>query len=342
MSLLPSLVSSKVWKCLKISNKTSSSNWKLIIKIPSRNYGSVDGKDPAMKFPSFSTKSGHQRGTNFEGFNAEPPLSVYTNTIWKGEPNYDNLPPKFLEKLNQPAYELLDGTSFAIEAITKAISSERLDTTDNKVNNNSEDNGVLDACLTPGCLYRLRNCYLSMNDLRNRHFLVNTTKEDIVFSWIHSLNVDEFGSTLMNVCTLSFPQHGFIKQTRNEAKENHSKLYKDIRNMKTEKEKEELSKRIDQLKNNPPEIMGYSIRQFIKVHDMVVSNFLFKLGPKSDDSWLVDEIMMRNAAEIYSTIKCLRWKGRMILSILGLSFRKVFMVDILYAGMFSAFIATIL
>ena len=149
--MLPSVVSSKVWKCLRISTKIDSSNWKLIIKIPSRNYASVDGTDPPMKFPSFSTKSGNPRGNNFEGFKADPPLSVYTNTIRKGVPNYDNLPPKILEKLNHEtlemtANELLDGSLLAIEEITKAISNERLDTTDIKENNNSEDNEVLEDC----------------------------------------------------------------------------------------------------------------------------------------------------------------------------------------------------
>ena len=108
--------------------------------------------------------------------------------------------------------------------------------------------------------------------------------------------------------------------------------------------KEDVTKRIIQNKENPVQIqiMGHSIRQFIKVHDMVVSNFLFIHGPKPDDSWLVDEIMMRNAPEIYSTIKCLRWKGRMALSIIGLSFRKVFFIDMVYAGMFTVFLATLL
>ena len=232
MRLVPSLTSSTALKGLRITVNSESPGWKSCIKIPSRRYGSETEKQPPVAFPSFSTKSGKQQGTNFDGFTANPHTSVYMNTIRKGFPNYDNLPPKILESLNQPANELLDGTSFAIEAVTKAISRERLDTTHIKEDNDSDDNGVLEDCLTPGCLYRLRNCYLSMNVLRDRHFLVNTSKEDIVFSWIHSLSKDEFGSTNMNVCTLSFPQLGFLKQIRAETREKHKKLYQDIKNEK--------------------------------------------------------------------------------------------------------------
>ena len=139
-----------------------------------------------QQIPSFSTKSGKRPGTNFDGFHSEPPLSVYTNVITKKVPNYNNLPQNILNKLNQQADVLLQGAHFAIEAVTKGISSQRLDIPNNQATDDTADaETALQDCLTADCHYRLRNCYLSMNELRERHFLVNTPKEDIFFSWIH-------------------------------------------------------------------------------------------------------------------------------------------------------------
>ena len=71
-----------------------------------------------------------------------------------------------------------------------------------------------------------------------------------------------------------------------------------------------------------------------------MSNFLFKIGPDPGDSWLIDEIMMRKATEIYSHVKVLRWKGRMALSLIGFKWKTLFIIDTLYAGMFSAVVGT--
>ena len=293
-----------------------------------------------QQIPSFSTKSGKRPGTNFDGFNPEPPISVYTNIMTKKVPNYNNLPQNILDKLNQQADVLLQGAHFAIEAVTKGISSQRLDIPNNQATDDTADaETTLQDCLTADCHYRLRNCYLSMNELRERHFFVNTPKEDIFFSWIHSLDVDEFGSTLMNVSTMSFPQYGFLSEKRKEADEKRSALYNEIRNIQTNEEKEKLKKKVDDLmtgmKSN-----DFEDRDFLRGKEIVVSNFIFKIGPDPGDSWLMDEIMMRKATEIYSHVKVLRWKGRMALSLIGFKWRTLFIIDMLYAGMFSAFVGT--
>ena len=293
-----------------------------------------------QQIPSFSTKSGKRPGTNFDGFNPEPPISVYTNIMTKKVPNYNNLPQNILDKLNQQADVLLQGAHFAIEAVTKGISSQRLDIPSNQATDGTADaETTLQDCLTADCHYRLRNCYLSMNELRERHFLVNTPKEDIFFSWIHSLDVDEFGSTLMNVATMSFPQYGFLSEKRKEADEKRSALYNEIRNMQTNEEKEKVKKKVDDLmtgmKSN-----DFEDRDFLRGKEIVVSNFLFKIGPDPGDSWLIDEIMMRKATEIYSHVKVLRWKGRMALSLIGFKWKTLFILDMFYAGMFSATVGT--
>ena len=311
------------------------------VKVLSRSL-SNHSQDEQMKqqIPSFSTKSGKRPGTNFEGFKPEPPISVYTNIMTKNVPNYNNLPQNILDKLNQQADVLLQGAHFAIEAVTKRISSQRLDIPNNQANDDTEHaETTLQDCLTADCHYRLRNCYLSMNELRERHFLVNTPKEDIFFSWIHSLDEDEFGSTLMNVATLSFPQYGFFSEKRKEADKKRSALYNEIRNIKTNEEKEELMKKMNDLMNAPKSDNSEG-RDFLRGHDIVVSNFLFKIGPNPGDSWLIDEIMMRKASEIYSQVKVLRWKGRMALSLIGFKWKTLFIIDMFYAGMFSATVGT--
>ena len=88
--------------------------------------------------------------------------------------------------------------------------------------------------------------------------------------------------------------------------------------------------------NTPPKIGDFEYRDFLRAHDIVVSNFLFKIGPNPGDSWLIDEIMMRKTTEIYSHVKVLRWKGRMVLSIVGFKWKTIFIMDMFYAGMFSA------
>ena len=93
--------------------------------------------------------------------------------MWNKAPNYDNLPEKILKKLDQSPNELLKGTSLAIEAVTSAISSQRLDAPEIKNSENAETESVLQDCLTTDCHYRLRNCYLSMPELQDKHFLVN-------------------------------------------------------------------------------------------------------------------------------------------------------------------------
>ena len=293
-----------------------------------------------LRIPSFSTKSGKRPGTNFDGFNSEPPLSVYTNIITKNVPNYNNLPQNILDKLNQQADVLLQGAHFAIEAVTKGISSQRLDIPNQQTTEDtSEAETSLQDCLTGDCHYRLRNCYLSMHELRERHFLLSTPKEDIFFSWIHSLDVDEFGSTLMNVATMSFPQYGFLSEKRKAAENKRLELYNEIRNMKTNEEKEKVKKKLDDLMTLP-KIDNSEDRDFLRGQDIVVSNFLFKIGPNPGDSWLIDEIMMQKAAEIYSIVKVLRWKGRMALSLIGFKWKTLFILDMFYAGMFSATVGT--
>lgn len=343
MCSIASLWSIRACKCFRISTHSDKYILKPIARAPSRGYAQSTEKQPPLKLPSFSTKSGKKPGTNFDGFLAEPPLSVYYNTIWNKAPNYDNLPEKILKKLDQSPNELLKGTSLAIEAVTSAISSQRLDAPEIKNSENAETESVLQDCLTTDCHYRLRNCYLSMPELQDKHFLVNIQKDDIVFSWIHSLKVDEFDSILMKVGTISFPQFSFLVKKRNEYKELRKKLYTEIKNLNHPEDEQKVKDRLEEFKSKGvPSIDGYDIREFIKVHDVVVSNFLFKLGPNTDDSWLMDDIMMRNAAETFSTIKCLRWKGRTVLSLVGLSFQKIFITDMLYFGMVTPLIASIL
>ena len=337
MSFVGSLASRCACRSFRYSSSLDLTSSRLSTRFPSRTFASENEKQPPLKFPSFSTKSEKKPGTNFDGFQPNPHPSVFTNTIFKGEPNHSNLPRTILDNLGQSPNELLKGASFAIEAVTSEISSQRLDVADK---NDSDDIDVLRDCLTPDCLYRLRNCYLMVQDLREKHFLVNTKKDDIFFSWINKLSVDEYGSYLMQVCTMSFPQHGFIAQKRDEAKETQGKMYAEMKKATTKEEQKEFEKRfIQDIK--PPSIDGYEMREFIRCHDVIASNFFFKRGPAPNDSWLIDEIMMKNTTEVFSTLKCLRWKGRMVFSLMGMSWKGIFVIDAVYAGMMTALVATI-
>ena len=46
--------------------------------------------------------------------------------------------------------------------------------------------------------------------------------------------------------------------------------------------------------------------------------------------------MMKNTTEIFSTLKCKRWKGRMVFSLMGTSWRGIFIIDAVYAGSMTA------
>lgn len=347
MSFGVSLMSVRAYTYFRISTHGDYAKLKFHVRVPSRTYSNENRElenDPPAKFPSFSTKAGKRTGTNFEGFVSDPPLSVFSNTILQGVPNNNNIAPKILKNFNQSQNELLTGTSFAIESVTKEISSQRLDSPDDVLNSNDGNDGtILEQCLTSECHYRLRNCCLSMHELQNKHHLVNTPKDDIFFSWIHSLKVDEFGSTLMKVCTLSFPQYSFIVNYRNERKAKLAKFHNDMK-MKNIQHPEEIQKRVNELNAELLQSIdgrGYKPREYIRSHDIVVSNFLFKCGPETDDSWLIDDIMMRNSADVYSRLKYQRWKGRMTLCVIGFKFRHIFILDCGYFGMFTAFLGGI-
>ena len=345
MSVIRSLLSRCASKNFLIHTTVENSASKLIVRIQSRAYASDGDLPPVEKFPSFSTKGEKKPGTNFDGYNPNPALSVFVNTMLKGveERNLNNLPANVLEKLGQTPIELLTGASYAIGAVTGEISSQRLDLPEKS---DSDDNDILRNCLTPECLYRLRNCYLSMEDLRDKHYLVRTNKDDIFFSWINRLSIDEYGSTHMQVCTMSFPQHGFLIQKRDEVQEQQKKIieeYKAIR-IKTRPTREEL----DELKKKYTQypkvfVDGFrSPREFIRHHNVIASNFFFKRGPDPDDPWLIDEIMMKDTTEVFSTLKCLRWKGRLAFSLMGVSWRMIFLMDWIYLGSMTALIGSII
>ena len=340
MSVIRSLLSRCPSKNFLICTNVENSASKLVVRIQSRTYAS-DGDLPRVeKFPSFSTKAEKKPGTNFDGYNPNPALSVFVNTILKGveHRNLNNLPPKVLEKLGQTPNELLTGASHAIGAVTGEISSQRLDLPEKS---DSDDNDILRDCLTPECLYRLRNCYLLMEDLRDKHYLVRTNKDDIFFSWINRLSIDEYGSTHMQVCTMSFPQHGFVLQKREEVQEQHQKILEEFKSKhnKTRPTLEEL----DELKKKYTQVpKGFIPREFIRHHNVIASNFFFKRGPDPNDPWLIDEIMMKDTTEIFSPLKCLRWKGRMAFSLMGTSWRMIFFIDAFYAGTMTALIGSII
>ena len=345
MSVIHSLLSRCASKNFLIYSSVDNSASKLIVRIQSRTYASDGDLPPKEKFPSFSTKAEKKPGTNFDGYNPNPALSVFVNTILKGveHRNLNNLPSKVLEKLGQTPNELLTGASHAIGAVTGEISSQRLDLPEK---NDSDDNDILRDCLTPECLYRLRNCYLLMEDLRDKHYLVRTNKDDIFFSWINRLSIDEYGSTHMQVCTMSFPQHGFLVQSRDEVQEKQKKIieeFKSIRNKArpTPEELDELKKKYTQ----DPKVFidGFrSPREFIRHHNVIASNFFFKRGPDPDDPWLIDEIMMKDTTEVFSTLKCLRWKGRLAFSLMGVSWRGIFFMDWIYMGSMTVLIGSII
>ena len=340
MSVIRSLLSRCPSKNFLIYTNVENSASKLVVRIQSRTYAS-DGDLPRVeKFPSFSTKAEKKPGTNFDGYNPNPALSVFVNTILKGveHRNLNNLPPKVLEKLGQTPNELLTGASHAIGAVTGEISSQRLDLPEKS---DSDDNDILRDCLTPECLYRLRNCYLLMEDLRDKHYLVRTNKDDIFFSWINRLSIDEYGSTHMQVCTMSFPQHGFLLQKREEVQEQHQKILEEFKSKhnKTRPTLEEL----DELKKKYTQVpKGFIPREFIRHHNVIASNFFFKRGPDPNDPWLIDEIMMKDTTELFTTLKCLRWKGRMAFSLMGTSWRMIFFIDAFYAGTMTALIGSII
>ena len=333
-----SLLSTNLLRCACKNVRRSSSikyATSKLVRISSRSFASDADLPPKQTFPSFSTKSEGKPGTNFDGFQPNPHPSVFLNTIIKGEPNGNNFSPKVLDKLGQTQNELLKGASYAIEAVTAEISSQRLD---NPGKNDSEDMDILRECLTPDCLYRLRNCYLLMEDLREKHYLVRTAKDDIFFSWINNLSIDEYDSTLMQVCTMSMPGHGYIVQKRDQHQEKQQEAIKKIKSTKDKDEKNELYNRLKKdLKEIEFNLNGFGRpRAYIRQHDVIASNFFFKKGPNPDDPWLIDEIMMKNTTEIFSTLKCKRWKGRMVFSLMGMTWRGIFIIDAVYAGSMTA------
>lgn len=134
MSVIRLILSRCPSKNFSIYTDVKNSASKLVVRIQLRTFASDGDLPPAKKFPSFSTKAGKKPGFNFDGYNPNPPLIVFVNTILKGveHRNLNNLPPKVLEKLGQTPNELLTEASHAIGAVTGEISSKRLDLPEKK------------------------------------------------------------------------------------------------------------------------------------------------------------------------------------------------------------------
>ena len=135
---------------------------------------------------------------------------------------------------------------------------------------------------------------------------------------------------------MSMPGHGFIAQKRDEVQEKQQEAIKKIKSTKNKDEQKEIYDlhRKDKVEFN---LNGFRHpRAYIQQHDVIASNFFFKRGPNPEDPWLIDEIMMKNTTEVFSTLKCKRWKGRMIFSLMGTSWRGIFIIDAVYAGSMTA------
>ena len=328
-------------------------SWCPIIKRTcTKDNKSEDGSEHTTKrFPSFSTTEKN----NFEGLISKPPLLVYANVITTGAPNTRGIENRTLEVLGQSPDELLEGALSAIGVVTESLSRQ------NANNNQSE----LEDLLTHNCHSQLLKSF-ALND--SNRSSVSTPKEDIFFSWIHSMSIGDAGNIAMNICTLSFPQYGVIIREEMEINKKRKVCREKYETDEGRKEfvryatgdfiKRKLEnpnishfelikmymKQAYKLVQGETEIENrlYHPNDLIKCNDIIISNFLFKRdGNNREKPWLIDAISMRNAKETYLNFEYCRWRGRMLQMIGGRKLRHILMLEMPNFGFVSSLIGMV-
>ena len=113
-------------------------------------------------------------------------MKVAADIILYGTPNKTDISSKTLNKLDQSAEQLLEGSLLAVGAATKII-TQSLDMNKDtypKVDRNSTD---LNEIFTKQCYNSLFESYNSILDAGKNIDLINTPREDVLFAWIEKL-----------------------------------------------------------------------------------------------------------------------------------------------------------
>jgi len=136
-------------------------------------------------FPSFSTKG------DFQDFTKSPNMTTIVSIVNHGE----CVPPKatlFSDQMLKSS--LLEGSLYAVEAVTQTISKHK----NIKASN-------LTSQLTSDCLNRLDAALAKLNSIDQ----IGIKREDIFFAWLGKYNESK---NRMRICTMSYPCHNILRQ----------------------------------------------------------------------------------------------------------------------------------
>ena len=242
---------------------------------------------------------------------------MVADIIVQGIPNHSDFASSITKGLQQSPAQLLDGSLMAIESMTEML--ER----DCSSKMTSDDADIKDM-LTPDCYSRLAKCYPDMLNKREQLYLINTPKEDVFFSWIHELRGGMDGTLSMKVCTLSFPNYGFMLRKLQENIDREKAFKEEMlrRAMVSKLQKEDIQKDLKDFEQTM-----YDPRKHIDSHEIGVSNFSFIRGPGKEDPWVISEISMKTASEAFSKLAAFRWRGRLLLSLRGWNIQTILRFD---------------
>ena len=225
-------------------------------------------------FPSFSTKE------KFQDFEKTPNLRSIASIILKGTTT-----PNDAKLFAMPTASLIEGSLYAVESVTQAISSD----TDLSVSD-------LTSQLSIGCLDQFKAVLASNDKLSSEEgrFQIGIDKEDIILAWLGKYDEQK---NRMKICTFSYPSYHFIRQRV----EKNAEDYRQFMTEQTEAVKEgritkdELRENVKAKLLNEEHNKQTNIKEHMEKNDIIVCNWDFV---KDDNDWKIDEMAMRKLSEV--------------------------------------------
>merc|ERR1711997_476375 len=241
-----------------------------------------------LNFPSYTTRK------NYKDFEQTPNVEAVANIMVYGLSISPNL---YLFPEKNGANSLMEGSLYAIEAVTKNIA--------NSIGGKEKKTSDLTTQLTENCQRNLE----AILDKQNISESILVNNEDIFLSWLGKYDESKMK---MKICTFSFPSYYHLKKSLQEQDKLEKQMEKDqIETIKrgdlTQYGVSEHLKSLEKFDN-----FDLECDQHMNKNDIIVSNWDFV---KENDDWKIEGISMKKLSDCTIKPFHMRWNYRLKCSI---------------------------
>jgi len=259
----------------------------------------------SRSFPSFSING----SKDVKDLVRRPKPIVVLDIFLSGTAHTMELNPRYAAVAGSgSSLEVYEGAKLAASMVSKAIAEA--------------DKEVLQGVMTPQAAAAANRTLAANPNLQGTDSdLVSMPKEDVLLSWIHTLDVSPSGECRALLVTISFPAFGFMTRKIQENKlkrrvflEESEKKFQGAR-LSTVRQTHDM----DQFKEDWAKAWEETVfdpNPYFRYNPLVVSNFELVRKTVGDDGgegqWLVDGVSMGDARDVrMSALAMFKWKGRM-------------------------------